>query len=72
MACAVAATVLYSTAHFVQAEENYKVTTEIPMGVAVPDKIETSIGTLNLETGILTSPDQLFYKWDGEERLIPA
>ena len=43
-----AATVLYSTAPSVQAEEKYKMTMEIAPGVAVPDTIETSLGTLNL------------------------
>ena len=31
--------------------KTYKMTTPIPPGVAVPDKIETSIGTLNLSDG---------------------
>ncbi|HEY9113734.1 MAG TPA: hypothetical protein VIN10_03485, partial [Bacteroidales bacterium] len=32
-------------------ETKYKMTTEIPAGIAVPDKIESSIGTLNLNYG---------------------
>src|SRR3974390_2030288 len=31
--------------------QNYKMTTPIPPGVAVPDKIESSLGTLNLSYG---------------------
>lgn len=51
VACAVTATVLYSATPAAQAEEKYKMTTEIAPGVAVPDKIESSIGTLSLDYG---------------------
>ncbi len=32
-------------------DETYKMTTEFAPGVAVPDKVESSIGTLNLNYG---------------------
>jgi len=36
---------------FAGAAQKYKMTTDIPPGVMVPDKLETSIGTLNLDYG---------------------
>ena len=40
------------------AAENYKMATEIAPGVATPDRLETSIGTLNLTDGFPTEETQ--------------
>ncbi|WP_455854596.1 hypothetical protein [Ensifer canadensis] len=51
--CAAAAAVLIglSTASAADTAQTYKMTTPFASGVAVPDKIESSIGTLNLNYG---------------------
>ena len=50
-ACALVVTLLSSSAVFAQAAGKYTMTTPITPGVAVPDKVETPIGTLNLNYG---------------------
>lgn len=50
-ASAIAIALFSGTAASTQAAENYKMTIPIAPGVAVPDKVESSIGTLNLSYG---------------------
>jgi hypothetical protein len=47
--------------------KTYKMTTPIPPGVAVPDKIETSIGTLNLSDGY-PAPETIEKIYDNLDR----
>ena len=51
LACTFAVALMAGSAAFAQAAGTYKMTTPIAPGVAVPDKVETSIGTLNLNYG---------------------
>jgi hypothetical protein len=51
LALAGAATLLAGCATSIPSAEHYKMTTAIAPGVAVPDKLETSIGTLKLSDG---------------------
>ena len=50
--CACAAVLLAGTVTTVQAATGYKMTTPIAPGVATPDTLETSIGTLHLSDGV--------------------
>ena len=47
--------------------ETYKMTTEIAAGVATPDSLDTSIGTLKLNDGF-PSPDTMDKVWDNLDR----
>lgn len=49
------------------AAETYKMTTEIAPGVVTPDRLETSIGTLNLTDGFPT-PETTQKIWDNLDR----
>ncbi|MBP2649116.1 MAG: hypothetical protein H6Q77_2740 [Gemmatimonadetes bacterium] len=49
------------------AAETYKMTTPIAPGVATPDKLETSIGTLNLVDGF-PKPDTVEKIYDNLDR----
>jgi hypothetical protein len=51
LACAIFVTVFVGAVPSVQAQQEYTMTTPIAQGVAVPDKVETSIGPLNLNYG---------------------
>ncbi|MDG4596004.1 MAG: DUF1254 domain-containing protein [Candidatus Contendobacter sp.] len=51
MVCSIAIALLTGGAVSVQAAENYKMTTPIAPGVATPNRVETSIGTLHLHDG---------------------
>ncbi|MBL8253232.1 MAG: DUF1254 domain-containing protein, partial [Candidatus Competibacter sp.] len=55
MACSIAIALFTGGTVSVQATENYKMTTPIAPGVATPNKVETSIGTLHLHDGFPTA-----------------
>ena len=55
MACSIAIALFTGGTVSVQAAENYKMTTPIAPGVATPNKVETSIGTLHLHDGFPTA-----------------
>lgn len=54
LACTFAVALMAGSAAFAQTAGTYKMTTPFAPGVAVPDMVETSIGTLNLNYGYPT------------------
>jgi len=67
LAWAIAGNFLASTVATAQAATKYKMTTPIAPGVATPDKLETSIGTLTLSDGV-PKPDTVEKIYDNLDR----
>jgi hypothetical protein len=67
LACAFVVASVAGSVTFAQPVKKYKMTTPIAPGVATPDKLETSIGTLNLVDGF-PKPDTVEKIYDNLDR----
>jgi hypothetical protein len=67
LACAIAMALVTGCVSTAPSAKQYKMTTPIAPGVAVPDKVESSIGTLNLSDGF-PAPDTIEKIYDNLDR----